>query len=157
MTIKKVPQHGKFAVSLACIGEYKLVDIGLYVSASIYDYKIITFSDDRDDLLFHDMIGNGIGMGPIGGPEEDDVIHYATYVDSEGDKIFERFKGIYTGPASGNGIFVFLGGTGKYQDIQGKGEQWFKGLNYNYHDPENPNPSGPVQVKAKKTGEYRLS
>ena len=156
MVKRKMPTEGKFSVSLACIGGYQLVETGPCQSASIYHYKIISFSEDSQQGLFHDMVGNGIGMGPIGN-HDDDVIHYATYEDSEGDRIFERFEGCYTGPASGKGTFTLLGGTGKYEGIQGSGRQSFKGLNYNYHDPENPNSTGPVQLKALKTGQYKLS
>ncbi len=77
MVKRKMPTEGKFSVSLACIGSYQLVETGPCQSASIYHYKIISFSEDSQQCLFHDMVGNGIGMGPIGGHEEEDVIHYA--------------------------------------------------------------------------------
>ena len=156
MVQSKIPQKGLFSVSLACIGEYQLIETGPCLSASIYHYTIIALSENNSQGIFHDMVGKGIGMGPIGGPEGDDIIHYATYEDQEGDRIYEWFEGRFTGHASGKGTLTLFGGTGKYQDIRGMGEQHFTGLNYNYHDPENPNPTGPVQLKAQKTGKYRL-
>ena len=150
-----LPKQGTFSVSEVNIGSYKLIEIGPLIVASIYFYKIITTNEEGGGL-FHDMIGDGVGMGPISGPESDDFLHYATYEDADGDRIFGCAKGEFIGPASGKGTFAILGGTGKYEGIQGNGEHSFEGLNYNYHDPDNPNPDGPVQAKAKKKGQYTM-
>jgi hypothetical protein len=150
-----LPKKGSFFVSSINIGTYKLVETGHLLVASSYFYKTVC-TNDKGEGLFHDMVGDGIGFGPISNHESDDFLHYITCEDIDGDQIFECRKGRYTGPASGEGTFTLLGGTGKYKGIEGSGKHRFEGLNYNYHDPENPGHAGPVQARATSKGSYTL-
>ena len=46
--------------------------------------------------------------------------YYAFYL-TDGEKIFINYKGKGTGGVGGSGTFVIIGGTGKYENIKGKG------------------------------------
>ncbi len=46
---------------------------------------------------------------------------FCTFSDADGDRIFTDFTGTTAPDGQGNGINEIIGGTGKYQGIQGKG------------------------------------
>ena len=129
--------------------------MGPFGVASVYRYKSISQNNEGHGI-FHDMVGQSVAMGPVETIGGDDKKAFTTYEDADGDQIFESSVGEFTEESSGIGSFTLHGGTGKYRGITGEGKMEFGALNYNYHDPDNPNPSGPVQSKAIRRGQYRI-
>jgi hypothetical protein len=60
------------------------------------------------------------GLTLTAGKFEDET-GMCTFYLTDGEKIFINYKGKGTGGVGGSGDFLIIGGTGKYENISGKG------------------------------------
>ncbi len=133
-----LPKQGTHSYSWTFSGPYEVIQVGEDEWAWVAHYTMASWNDAGEGL-FHNMSGDCIGVGL--GEEESG---YCTYVDADGDMIFEAWQG--TG--AGTGTDTLLGGTGKYVGLQGTAE-------YEYvYFPDNP--EGTFLGKGHSEGSYTL-
>ncbi len=114
----ELPKQGTYSISWTFSGPYTLLEIGEDQWAWISTFTVVVWNDAGEGV-YHDMSGNCISMGtderelaPF--PESG----YCTYVDADGDKMFEY----WTETGDGKGHDTLMGGTGKYSGLQGSGD-----------------------------------
>jgi len=112
----ELPKQGTHSISWTFSGPYTAIEIGEDQWAWSSTFTIVVWNDAGEGL-YHDMSANCVGMGS----EEPDAPFtdsgYCSYVDADGDRMFEY----WTETGEGKGTDTLLGGTGKYAGIQGGG------------------------------------
>lgn len=111
----ELPKKGTYSTSWTFSGSYTAVEIGEDKWASSSRFTLV-IGNDAGKGVFHDMSANCVGMAT----DERELAPftdsgYCSYVDADGDKIFEYWYEKETG----KGAATLLGGTGKYAGIQG--------------------------------------
>ena len=112
----ELPKQGTHSITWTFSGPYTAIEIGEDQWAWSSTFTIVVWNDAGEGL-YHGMSANCVGMGSEepGAPFTDSG--YCSYVDADGDKMFEY----WTETEEGKGTDTLLGGTGKYAGIQGGG------------------------------------
>lgn len=133
-----LPKQGNFTLTWTGSGTAKRIGISGDHEAWLWEYTVITMNDAGEGFM-HNMSNEGFGVS-LG----DEFIGYDVYTDVDGDQIFAVGKEeVY-----GKGTETFLGGTGKYEGIQGS---------YEYDFTDLPETSEAVwHAVGKKWGSYTL-
>ena len=111
----ELPKKGTYSISWTASGPYTAVEIGEEKWAWSSRFTVVIWNDAGEGI-YHNMSANCVGMGTNErelAPFTDSG--YCSYVDADGDKIFEY----YYEKETGKGTTTLLGGTGRYAGIQG--------------------------------------
>ena len=110
----ELPKQGTYSLTWTFSGPYTAIEIGEDQWAWSSTSNLILWNDAGEGFG-HDMSGICVGMGSEepGAPFTDSG--YCSYVDADGDKLFDYW---YETEA-GKGTSTWLGGTGKYAGAQG--------------------------------------
>tara|TARA_Y100001935_G_scaffold243190_1_gene234350 strand:+ start:2566 stop:3042 length:477 start_codon:yes stop_codon:yes gene_type:complete len=111
---------GKFDASGMGSWEMNIMNAGNGNMAITYDGNA-GLADKNPDSIFNKSTMNCVGGLTLNGGKFEDETGMCTFYLTDGEKIFINYKGKGTGGVGGSGTFVIIGGTGKYENIKGKG------------------------------------
>ncbi len=132
-----LPKKGTYSSTWVFSGPYTVIEVGDNGWAGISHFALVVWNDAGEGVL-HDMTGDCVGMGL-----EAEWSGYCSWADADGDKIFDHWKDV-----GERGTRTLLGGTGKYEGIQGTDEYEF------VYTPDAP--EGTFHGHGRANGSYTL-
>ena len=133
---QELPKQGTYSTTWVFSGPYTVIELGDQW-AGMAHFALVVWNDAGEGVL-HDMAGDCVGMG-LGTAWSG----YCSYEDADGDKIFDHWIDV-----DEQGTRTLLGGTGKYEGIQGTNEYEF------VYTPDAP--EGTFNGIGHETGSYTL-
>ncbi len=109
----ELPKQGTYATEWTFNGPYTAIDLGADDWGWISRFTVTRWNTAGGDL-YNNISADCIGMGGSRGQMESSG--YCVFTDDDGDNIYEYWY--ETEP--GKGVGVTLGGTGKYEGLQGE-------------------------------------
>ncbi len=132
----ELPKKGTYSLTWVFSGPYEGLEVGDQW-AGIAHFALVVWNDAGEGV-FHDMTGDCVGMGI-----DTHWQGYCVFTDADGDKIFDHWEDV-----DEQGTRTLLGGTGKYEGIQGTNEYEF------VYTPDAP--EGTFNGHGYETGSYTL-
>ena len=111
---------GKFNASGMGAWEVNAMDAGQGDMAITYD-GIAGLSDETPDSIFHKSTMHCIGGLTLQAGKFADETGMCRFDLFDGESVFIKYTGKGTTGVDGSGAFVFVRGTGKYENIKGSG------------------------------------
>jgi|TARA_A100001011_G_C13958329_1_gene694202 hypothetical protein len=119
-TVSFAETSGKFDASGMGSWEVNVMNAGNGNMAITYDGNA-GLADKDTESIFHKSTMNCVGGLTLTAGKFEDETGMCTFYLTDGEKIFINYKGKGTGGVGGSGDFLIIGGTGKYENISGKG------------------------------------